>query len=210
MRPRAERSSSVVSTSAGLTSSLTMVMVRSDVAGVEALALLEQHHELVEEPADPLGVLAVDGDLVAAHDDVRPVERLFDQPQQLVSLTEQAHHEVVPGDEDLDLGRRHGRSLRGYQQVHATPPAERLTPAARPIAVPPTTWRWRWGTEFEASSPTLNTQPVAALGDPLRLGHLPGGHEHVGQHLGVAGLDGGGIVDVAARARRARARGPGG
>jgi len=36
--------------------------------------------------------------------DTRAVERLFDGTKQLVTLAQQAHHEVVPGDEDLDLG----------------------------------------------------------------------------------------------------------
>ena len=75
-----------MSTSAGLTSSFTMAMVRPTSDGVEALALLEQHDELVEEPADPLGVVALDGDLVAAGHDAGAGEGLLDQPQQLVAL----------------------------------------------------------------------------------------------------------------------------
>ena len=47
----------------------------ADVTGVEALALFEQRDELVEQPTHPFGVFAVDGDLVAPHDDARPVER---------------------------------------------------------------------------------------------------------------------------------------
>ena len=33
-------------------------------------------------------------------------ERGLDEAQQLVALAEQAHHEVVARNEDLDLGRR--------------------------------------------------------------------------------------------------------
>ncbi len=103
------------------------------VAGVEALALFEERDELVEQPAHPFGVLAVDGDLVAPHHDVRAAEGLFDQPQQLVSLPEQAHHEVVSGDEDLDLGR-HWRSQRGYQQVPRQPRGAVVTGVTCPDA----------------------------------------------------------------------------
>ena len=40
--------------------------------GVEAVALLDQHHEVLEQPRDPLDVVvAVEGDLVAAHVDRR-------------------------------------------------------------------------------------------------------------------------------------------
>ncbi len=59
----------------------------ADVGGVEALALLEQRDELFEQAAHPFGFLAVDGDLVAPHDDARAVEGLFDQSQQFVSLS---------------------------------------------------------------------------------------------------------------------------
>ena len=38
------------------------------------------------------------------------VERLLDQAEQLVALTQEAGHEVVAGDEDLDLGACHVRS----------------------------------------------------------------------------------------------------
>ena len=59
--------------------------------------------------ATRLGVLGVarDRDLVAPHEDVHG-ERVLDRPQQLVVLAEQVHHEVVPRNEDLDLGRRRG------------------------------------------------------------------------------------------------------
>ena len=67
----------------------------------------EQRDHLLEEAADALrlGLVAADGDLVAAHVD-RDGERVLDDAQQLVALTEQAHHEVVARYEDLDLGRR--------------------------------------------------------------------------------------------------------
>ncbi len=70
------------------------------------MAALKEGDELVEQAADPLGVRAVDGDLVAAHVDRVAGELLLDHPEQLVALAEEAHHEVVAGDEDLDLGRR--------------------------------------------------------------------------------------------------------
>ena len=58
---------------------------------LESMTLLQQDHELLEEPADAIGLdgIAVDRDLVAAHVDLDIAERAFDQPQQLVALTEQ-------------------------------------------------------------------------------------------------------------------------
>src|SRR5208282_4442131 len=44
--------------------------------------------------------------------------------------------------------------------------------------------------------PHVEHEAVAAVGDALRLRHPPGQDDHVGHHLGVAVLDGGGIVDV--------------
>ena len=63
-----------------------MSMVRFDLDGVEALARLEEDDQLLEERAHPLGVLPLDGDLVAPHGDAHIVERPLDQPQQLVAL----------------------------------------------------------------------------------------------------------------------------
>ena len=79
----------------------------ADVRGVEPVALLEQDDQLLEQRADPLGTVSVDGDLVAPDRDTNAVEGLLDQPQQLVALAEQAGHEVVAGNEDLDLGVCH-------------------------------------------------------------------------------------------------------
>ena len=72
------------------------------------MALLQQQHELLEQPADPLGVVAVDGDLVAPDVDRRRRGNAASiSAQQLVALAEQAHHQVVAGDVDLDLRARH-------------------------------------------------------------------------------------------------------
>ena len=72
---------------------------------LEPMALLQQDHQLLEQPADPIGLgrIAVDRDLVAADVDLDIAERAFDQPQQLVTLTEQTGHQVVAGNGDLDL-----------------------------------------------------------------------------------------------------------
>ena len=72
-----------------------------------------QHLEMaamvgIEEAGDGLAVLALDGDLVAPHPDVGVGEGSLDQAQELVTLAEQAHHQVVAGD--VDLHRRHSRS----------------------------------------------------------------------------------------------------
>ncbi len=73
------------------------------------MSLLEQQDQFVEEPADPLGILAFYGDLVPSDHDEGALERVLDQPQQLVALAQQAHHEMVAGHSDLYLGRRHWR-----------------------------------------------------------------------------------------------------
>ena len=76
-----------------------------------ALAQTDEHpigrHQ--PEPADPLGVLTADRDLVAPHMDLG-IEGLLYQPQQRIALAEQSDHEVVAGNEDLDLSGRHGGS----------------------------------------------------------------------------------------------------
>ncbi len=74
---------------------------------LEHVALLQQRDELLEEPTDLLGVLTVDGDLVAAHVNGRVGERGLDESQQLVLGSEQAHHQVVPGHVDLHLRGGH-------------------------------------------------------------------------------------------------------
>ena len=56
----AERSTSVVSTSEGLTSSLTMAMVRPMSAASSRWPCSSSTHELVEQPPDPLGVVTLD------------------------------------------------------------------------------------------------------------------------------------------------------
>ena len=81
--------------------------------------------ELLEEPADLLGVGAGDRDLVAAHVDVGAGERPLDQAQQLVAVAEQARHQVVAGDDDVDVGVAHewcrgGRRLGLARHVAAT------------------------------------------------------------------------------------------
>src|SRR5438309_1236819 len=113
---------------------------------VERVALLEQQHQLLEQPADAVGVGAVDGDLVAPHERLG-VEGRLDQPQQLVALTQQAHHVVLAGDEDLDLGGG-----------HVSGPAYPLGYGGQPIGLPPSTCRCRCGIELSASGPTLNTR----------------------------------------------------
>jgi hypothetical protein len=76
----------------------------ADGVGGEEVAPLQQGDELLEEPGDPFGVglLAGDGDLVAADED-GALEGGLDQLQQLVPGPKEADHRVVPGDQHLDL-----------------------------------------------------------------------------------------------------------
>ena len=109
---------------------------------IQLVALLDEHDELLEEEGDAISVrsLARDGDLISPHENLHR-ERVFDHPQELVALAEQVHHEVVPRNEDLDLGRRRGghvplrvapddRERRGfrYAEVVAGAQAELVEP----------------------------------------------------------------------------------
>ena len=150
---------------------------------------------------DPLGSVALDGDLVAPHGDVHAVEGLFDQAQQLVALAEQADHEMVAGDEDLDLGGCHVRSgpdatsgsaaaIPWSTRAHGpTGPAGRrpLSPAASPTPAAEDV-QVEVGDRVEGVLAHVEHQPVAAVGttDPLGVGHRLGRHQQGGDVLGVA------------------------
>ena len=107
-----------MSTSDGRSSACTMSMVRVDARRLERVALLQQQHELLEQPADPLGVVARDGDLVAPDVDLDVAEGRLDKAQQLVALAEQADHQVVAGNADLDLRGCHVILLEGVAQEY--------------------------------------------------------------------------------------------
>ena len=72
--------------------------------GIEAVALLDEDDEVLQERGHALGVRPLDGDLVAADVDGGGRERGFDGSEHLVSLPEQRGHEVVGRDRDLYLG----------------------------------------------------------------------------------------------------------
>ena len=134
-------------------------LIEKAFGGVEALAPLEQHDELLEEVADLVGVVATDADLVAPHQDLGAAERRFDDAQQFVALAQEIHHEVVAGHEDLDLGRGHEcvRSPRYRDRVRRACNHPQGQPGGHSMGRPPTRCMCRWATEFRASSPTLNT-----------------------------------------------------
>ena len=110
-RPRDERSSSAVRTSRGPDVVVHHVDGAVDLDRVEALTRLEQDDQLLEQGAHPFGTVTLDGDLVAPDRDADIVERALDQPQQLVTLAQQAGHEVVAGNEEFDLGACHVSSV---------------------------------------------------------------------------------------------------
>ncbi len=101
-----------------------------EVVAVELVALFEQQDHLLEEPRDAVGIgwVAGDGDLVAAHEDVDG-ERALHEAEQLVALAEQADHEVVARDEDLD---RDGRVRRCQGARECRRAANHAVSGARP------------------------------------------------------------------------------
>ena len=175
--------------------------------GVEALARLEQDDQLLEQGPHPLGAVALDGDLVAPHGDAHIVERPLDQPQQLVALAQQAGHEVVAGNEDLDLGACHVRSgpdptsgpgaadpmapaVRGPGRNRAPVPG--LGQPGRPVEGPAAEHvEVEVGHRVEGVGTHVEHQPVAAVlaADPLGLGHRPGRGEQGGHLAGIASVD---------------------
>ena len=131
--PRAERSTSAVSTSDGRSSCADHVDGAHDAGRLEALAPLEQQHQLLEQVPDLVGLVAGDGDLVAPHVDLDAAERGLDDAQQLVALAEEVGHEVVAGDGDLDLSGRHeGTRLRTSPTRAARAPRDSVTPVSPP------------------------------------------------------------------------------
>src|SRR5437764_998822 len=99
---------------------------------IEAVALLEEDHHLLEQPSDPLGLrrVAGDGDLVAADVDLDR-EGPLDQAQQLVTLTEKAHHQMVARNENLDLSRRRRGHVGPMVALGVRPPVEGPAQMAR-------------------------------------------------------------------------------
>src|SRR6266511_3969491 len=93
-----------------------------DALTVEAVALLEQDHHLLEQAPDALGLPRFPGDrdLVAAHVDLDR-ERTLDEAEKLVALPEKADHQKVAWNEDLDLSRRrrgHGGAIVALRRVN--------------------------------------------------------------------------------------------
>ena len=70
--------------------------------GIDRQPLLEYQDHLVEYPAHRLGIVAVDGDLIATHVDGGTWERPLDLPKQFVALPDQPRHEVIAGNAEGD------------------------------------------------------------------------------------------------------------
>ena len=119
--------------------------------GVDRMALLQQQHELLEQPADDLRVFAGDRDLVAPDMDLGAGERLLDRAEQLIAMAEQAHHEVVAGDADADLcARQRGSVSIRARLAHCADgsPARRPTPTVSGVSGVSDEGRWeRWAAE---------------------------------------------------------------
>ena len=132
----------MLSTSAGRSSCRTMSTLRRTVPAIEAVTLLDEHDEVLEQAGHPLDVVvAVEGDLVAPGVDRHRREGGLDGAQHLVPLAEEEGHEVVAGDGDLDLGARHD----GGKATGRPAPPRRRSPA-RPTLRAWTTARASAGT----------------------------------------------------------------
>ena len=94
-----------------------------DAGRLEPLPPLEQQDQLLEQLAHAVGLVALDGDLVAPHVDLDPLECRLDHAQQLVALAEEIDHEMVAGYGNLDLRGRHERPSLGPR---STTPRARL------------------------------------------------------------------------------------
>ena len=105
------------------------------------------------------------------------VERLLDDPQQLVARAEQAHHGVGAGHDDLGLGGglavRHVVGPRAGTRLPSVPESDATESAGRPAdrPRPPRTCACAWKTVWPASRPVLKTMREPAAGDLLVLGH---------------------------------------
>src|SRR2546430_2206500 len=99
---------------------------------IEAVALLEEDHHLLEQPPDPLGLRGVagDGDLVAADVDLDR-EGSLDQAQQLVTLTDKAHNQMVAWNGNRALSRRRRRPVAALVALGVRSPVERSAQVAR-------------------------------------------------------------------------------
>src|SRR5262249_45220658 len=81
------------------------------------------------------GVGSLDGDLVAPHPDVGIREGSLDLAEVLVALADETRHEVVPGNDDIDVGVTHGKTStsgarwRRLGHVSSTLPAACPRPA---------------------------------------------------------------------------------
>src|SRR6266540_424895 len=97
-----------------------------DALTVEAVALLEQDHHLLEQAPDALGLPRFPGDrdLVAAHVDLDR-ERTLDEAEKLVALPEKADHQMVAWNEDLDLSRRRRGHVGAIVALRRVNPVER-------------------------------------------------------------------------------------
>jgi hypothetical protein len=151
----------------------------ADVGGVETLPPAQQEDQLVEEPCHPVGVGAADGDLVASHEDLGVGERRLHEPEQLVAVAEEGHHEAVVGDEDLDLGRGHWCGSQATGSPLPRRPVHR--PAAEDVQM-------EMGHRVLGVLSHVEHEPVTPLGQPLGASHLLGGLEQVGEDVGVARL----------------------
>ncbi len=129
------RSTSVVSTSRRALVGLDHVDGAADVgrrrgAGPPASSSTSSSNSRPTRSASPPS----SADLVAPHVDGGVGEGGLDEAEQLVALAEQARHEVVAGNEDLDLGRGctwGGRHSRFWAR---TLPVASVSPAAKPFA----------------------------------------------------------------------------
>ena len=133
-RPRAERRSSLVSTSEGghrLSPLRSSARSRPGRAGGPPRAAAPARRRAARPARRPRPSMVISLPRTTIRD---PAECVLDQTQQLVTLAEQADHQMVARDADLDLGRGHWPDPRlpvgPDRRTHTPAPGRRRRAAA--------------------------------------------------------------------------------
>src|ERR1700681_4473567 len=210
VRPRADRSSSVVSTSAGLSSSFTMVMVRpmspaSSRWPCSSSVTSSSNNRPTRSASSPSMVISLPRTTMCTPSKASSIRRSSSS-----LCPRRPTMRWFPGTRILTWVDGTGARFRGYQPVAGFPPVTRVRragvgdgPARSPRwpgqSASPEHVEVEMGDGVRRVLSHVEHEPVPPRRDPFRLGHLSGRHEDVGELFGVAGPEHSGVVDVPAR-----------